>query len=97
MNREIFKTKESLQEAIDNPENYEGMEEYLDSNFACLMFDLDRKEAEKPLLNGELFDCPYWLEKYYNQYNKDGEDKYLCGDECFKNFILERGKEKEGE
>ena len=63
MNREIFKTKESLQEAIDNPGDYEGMEEYLDNNFAYLMFDLDGGR-EKRVYNGELFDIPYWIELY---------------------------------
>ena len=77
MNREIFKTKESLQEAIDNSENYEGMEEYLDDNFAYLMFDLDVKGADLAL-NGEQFIPPYWMEKYYNKFTESGENKYLC-------------------
>jgi len=77
MNREIFKTKESLQEAIDNPEDHEGMEEYLDNNFAYLMFDLDGKGADLAL-NGEQFIPPYWMEKYYNKFTESGENKYLC-------------------
>jgi len=46
--------------------------------------------------------CTYCVDNQVEERNAikfddNGEDKYLCGDECFKNFILERGKEKEGE
>ena len=34
-----FKTKFRLETAIANKEKIEGMEEYLDANFACLNLD----------------------------------------------------------
>ncbi len=81
MNNGYFKTGKrmftQLQTAIDNAENIKGFQEILDKNFAYLYFDLDGKEAEKAL-NGEKFDCPYWMETYWDKYNEKGEIKYWC-------------------
>ncbi len=78
MNSSYFKTGKRLQTAINNAEKIEGFQEWLDLNFAYLYFDLDGKEAEKALKNREMFDCPYWMEKYWDQYNEKGETKYWC-------------------
>ncbi len=71
----VFKTGKSLQFAIDHPERIKGMQDYLDMNFAYLFFDLDGKAAEEAL-GGELFEVPYWIDKYYNKTTESGENKY---------------------
>ncbi len=66
MNPRIFHTKKRLEFAINHPEKFPGMQEYLDSRFAHLFFDLDGGR-EKDALDGKLFEIPYWIEKYQNQ------------------------------
>ena len=58
-----FKTGKSLQWAIDNQEEVDGMEEYLDRYFAYLCFDLDCSSTPtfREALDGELFEPSYWM------------------------------------
>ena len=77
MNERIFQTGKRLQIAIDNPEKFEGMQDYLDRAFAYLMFDQDGDAPEK-IFNGAWFEVPYWIEKYHNKLDDDLNDKYLC-------------------
>ena len=63
MKQGYFKTKKRLEVAIDNSEKINGMDEYLDSSFAYLMFDLDYGSDpnwDKAMFEGYLFEVPYW-------------------------------------
>jgi hypothetical protein len=79
------KNGKSFQWAIDNKEQVDGMEDYLDSSFAYLEFDLDYGSTPtwQEALDGELFEPAYHMlegsiDYYINgRYNWD-PDKIRC-------------------
>lgn len=88
MNQRLFKTKRRLEVAVDNPEHFEGMQDYMDMNFAYLFFDCDCGSSPtwEEAMNGKPFPMPYWIEQYeqsddmYCQYREGFREKFQFGD-----------------
>lgn len=75
MKKGYLKTKKRLQIAIDNACKIDGMQDYLDRNFAYLEFDLDGGR-EEDALNGKLFSVPYWCNEGSISYGLTGDQDY---------------------
>lgn len=61
--KNYHKTKFRLETAIENADRIDGMQDYLDMHFACLMFDLDCGSSPTwdEAMAGELFPPAYWM------------------------------------
>lgn len=69
------------QEEFDIWADTEEGQKYLNSTFAYLYFDLDYGSTplwSEAYYHGVLFECPYWIEEYYNK-NPEFVCQYVSG------------------
>ena len=73
-----MKTKKAFEWALDNIDQVEGLEDYLDNNFAYTVLDTDfgSNPTNREAINGALFEVPYWALEGSIDYAIDGIYEY---------------------